>query len=140
MESFAVEGTYKSLEFTSSTSGQLWNGYLHRENETIGVIFVAEKLYTTGRLAGARDQLTVDNGEIGVIIYNCEKIQVPKAAGVAFNPGDAVYWDGIHLNGVTPVFASGLYWIGICAQAAVAADEQVLIDIHGNHAMIEAAP
>lgn len=140
MESFPVEGTYKSLEFTHSESTVLNNGFLFHLNNTVGVIFVAEKIDPT---TGCRDAdgLTLEFGERGVLIYNCEKIRVPKQDGVAIIPGEAIYWDGVHANGVTNVWTSGLLWIGICVdENADADDDEVLIDLHGNHPLAEEAP
>lgn len=139
IESFAVEGTYKPLEFTYTGSDPLGNGHLWKEGNTCGVIFVADKIITTGVNAGCRDTLDVENGEIGVLVYNCEAINVP-VAGLVILPGEAIYWDGVHGNGVTNVFGSGVLWIGICKVACGATDTQVLIDLHGNHPLAEEAP
>ncbi len=140
IESFPVEGTYKSLEFTYDGSDPLNNGHLYKLNNTVGRILVADKIITTGPNAGCRDTLDVENGEIGVLCYNCEKIRVPKVAGIVFQPGEAVYWDQQPGDGVTNVFASDLLWIGICVEAAGADDDEVLIDLHGNHPLEEEAP
>jgi len=139
IESFPVEGTYKSLEFTYDGSDPLNNGHLYKLNNTVGRILVADKIITTGPNAGCRDTLDVENGEIGVLCYNCEKIRVPTA-GLVWLPGQAVYWDGVHGNGVTNVFGSGVLWIGICVEAAAVTDDNVLIDLHGNHPLAEEAP
>jgi predicted RecA/RadA family phage recombinase len=74
-----------------------------------------------------------------VLIYQAEKIRVPKAA-VAINPGQAVYWSGTYGDGVTNVWASGLYWIGNCVKVAAAGDDDVLIHLEGHKAAQESAP
>lgn len=136
IESFGVEGEYKPLHFTSTSSDPLAHGQLYKLQNTVGVIFVAERINTT---TGCRETLEVRNGEIGVLVYSCEDIRVPKA-GVAILVGDAIYWDGVHGNPVTNVWASGLLRIGIAKEDRDAAHDDIAIDLHGDLVDDEIAP
>lgn len=71
-------------------------------------------------------------------IYHCEKIIVDKWTGTAyaFTAGQKVYWSGIDGDGVTPVYRSTYYWIGIATEAAGAFDETVEIDLKGDKATV----
>ena len=137
LETIAPEGDWRSMVFTYNLSAPLDHGELYLLEDTVGVIFVHDKLDPA---TGCQVALTVEFEEDGVLIYQAEKITVPKAAGVALNVGQAVYWDGVSGNGVTGTWASGLLWIGVVTQVAVAGDARVQIDLHGNHALAESAP
>ncbi len=71
-------------------------------------------------------------------IYHCEKIVVDKWTGTAyaFTAGQKVYWSGVDGDGVTPVYRSTYYWIGIATEAAGAFDETVEIDLKGDKATV----
>ena len=136
IETFSVEGDYRPLHFTSEVSTALANGHLYKLRNTVGVIFVADKINTT---TGCRATLEVLYGETGVLVYHCENIRVPKAA-VAIRTGAAIYWDGVHGTGVTDTYASGLLWIGIAKENRDADHDDILIDLKGDKALMEAAP
>ena len=136
MESFGVEGEYKSLTFVYSDSPPLEAGDLYKLNNTAGLIFVAEKIDLD---TGCRADLTVEPGETGVLIYSCEKIQLPKQAVVILT-GQALYWNGVTGTGVTNVWATGLFQIGIAVAGAALADANVLSDLSGDHCDDEVAP
>lgn len=71
-------------------------------------------------------------------IYHCDKIVVTKWAGTAyaFTAGQKVYWSGVDGDGVTPVYRSTYYWIGIATEPAGAFDETVEIDLKGDKATV----
>lgn len=71
-------------------------------------------------------------------IYHCEKIVVNKWAGTqyAFAAGDKVYWSGVDGDGVTPVYRSTYYWIGIATEPATAFATTVEIDLKGDKATV----
>lgn len=137
MAQYLETDNYRSFRFTHDSSIPLNHGELYLLNDTVGMIFVANKLDPT---TGCQVTLDVEEGEVGVLIYQAEKIRVPKAAGLIINEGQAIYWDGIPANGVTNVWATGLYWIGICIEPSPAAHTRVLIDLLGNKATAEEAP
>ena len=136
IESFGVEGEFKSVSFDYADSPCLAHGHLYKLGNTVGVIFVADKL---DPVTGCRVPFTVCSGETGVLIYSCEKIRLQKAA-VAIAVGNAIYWDGVHGNPVTNVWASGLLEIAKCVEAAAAGDDDVLADLHGDMIEDEVAP
>ena len=136
IETFSVEGDYRPLNFVSEVSTALAHGHLYKLRNTCGVIFVADKI---DPLTGCRDTLEVVFGETGVLVYHCENIRVPKAA-VAIMTGAAIYWDGVHGTGVTDTYASGLLWIGIAKENRDADDDDILIDLKGDKALMQAAP
>lgn len=139
LRTIAPEGDWRSFTFDNPLSTDLSNGGLYRCRETVGMIFVAEAI---NPLTGCRDDLVIGAGENGVLIYHAEKILVPKeeGSGNVFWPGDSVYWDGIHGNGVVPVWQSGYLHIGKCVQSAAADDPSVLIDLKGDSAIAQAMP
>ena len=67
-------------------------------------------------------------------IYHCDKIVVNKWAGTnyAFAAGDKVYWSGIDGDGVTPVYRSTYWWIGVATEPASALATTVEIDLKGD--------
>lgn len=71
-------------------------------------------------------------------IYHCEKIVVDKWAGTAyaFAAGDKVYWSGVDGDGVTPVYRSTYYWIGVATEPAAALATTVEIDLKGDKATV----
>ena len=83
-------------------------------------------------------ETTVAFGATFYPIYHCEKIIVDKWAGTAyaFTAGDKVYWSGVDGDGVTPVYRSTYYWIGIATEAAGALDTTVEIDLKGDKATV----
>lgn len=137
MESFGVEGEYKPIQFTYTDSDPIASASLYKIENTVVMIFVADRIHPT---TGNRETLEVRSGEQAIGIYSCEDIQLPKVAGVAINPGDAVYWSGVAGTGVSRLWQTGWLRIGICKEAAVAGDARVLCDLHGDHAIAEAAP
>ena len=137
MESFGVEGEYKPLQFTYSGSDPLAVRSLWKEQNTVGVIFVADRIHPT---TGNRETLEVRAGEEAILIYSCEDIQLPKIDGVQIQPGDAVYWSGVNGTGVSRDWQTGWLRIGICKELADPGDDYVLCDLHGDHPIAEAAP
>jgi len=81
---------------------------------------------------------SVVNGGTFYPIYHCEKIVVNKWAGTqyAFTAGQKVYWSGIDGDGVTPVYRSTYYWIGVATEDAGAFDTTVEIDLKGDKATV----
>ena len=136
MESFGVEGEYKPIEFTYPGSDPIASRSLYKIQNTVCLIFVADRLDPT---TGCRDTLEVRSGEAALGIYSCEDIQLPALA-VAIAVGDAIYWSGVAGTGVSNVWQTGWLRIGICKQAADAADDFVLCDLHGDHPIAEEAP
>lgn len=139
LETIAPEGDWRSFTFTNPLSTALSNGGLYLCRETVGMIFVAEAIDPD---TGCRAALEVEGDGEGVLIYHAEKIRVPKTVGSGnvFLPGDSVYWDGVHGNGVVPEWQSGLYHIGKCVEAADADDDDVLIDLKGDSAILQELP
>jgi predicted RecA/RadA family phage recombinase len=124
-------GDWRSLKFTVTASPSVVHGQIVLVQETVGIIFVGRNLDP------CNVTLAVLTGEEAVLIYHAEKIEVPKVTGqgAAFLPGDKVYWDGI-TQAVTPIFNTGSYWIGICAQPAGASVATVVIDLKGDKATL----
>jgi len=136
MSQFLETTEWASLGFTNTyTSTPIADGFLYLLEDTVGVCMVADKFTQQGVM----DTLDVEWNEDGVLIYQADKIRVAKAA-VAMAPGQAVYWSGVYGAGVTNVWASGLYRIGICVKEAAAADADVLIHLEGHMVTQEAAP
>ena len=139
-------GDWRSFKFINITGGTLTEGKLCLIQETAGVLFLDIR-YDSAGCKVAKTITTYDADDdaedyTGVLIYHAEKILVPKetGTGLSFLPGDNVYWDGVHANGVTPTYnAQGAkYWIGIAVQAASITDDEVLIDLLGNKTTIGA--
>jgi predicted RecA/RadA family phage recombinase len=117
-------GDWRSLKFIASVpivgikDGEATGvSYLYNVNDTIGA--------------------ALESGAVGdsvVLIYQAEKILVPKKA-VAMGLGQRVWWDPA-VRDVTNVKANGLLWIGVVTENAAAADAVVEIDLHGNHAIL----
>ena len=137
MESFGVESEYKPLQFTYTDSDPIAVGSLYKIANTVVMIFVADRI---NPITGNRETLEVRSGEEAIGIYSCEDIQLPKLAGVAIAPGEAVYWSGVAGTGVTNVWQSGWLQIGRCKEDAAAGDATVLCDLHGDHPFAEVAP
>jgi len=62
-----------------------------------------------------------------VLVYEAEKIVVPKATGVTLAVGDAVYYDPAN-NDVTPTTTSNTK-AGRALEAVGTTDDEVLIDL-----------
>ncbi len=62
-----------------------------------------------------------------VLVYEAEKIVVPKATGISFAPGDLVYFDGA--AGKVTSEATGNTKCGRALQTAGTADDEALIDL-----------
>ncbi len=107
-------GDIRSFTWTVDQSGGVTEGLLYWVNHTVVAAFQTKNV-----------------GEDVAAIYHCEKLMLHKAA-VAIGLGSKLYWDGIAGNPVTPVYASGMYWIGICVQAALAEDTHVKADLKGD--------
>jgi predicted RecA/RadA family phage recombinase len=95
---------------------------------------------TTGTNAGhnAGDMITVGDTigvvveDVGtssdfVLVYEAEKIVVPKASGQEFAPGEVVYYDPVAQN-VTAVSTSNTA-CGRALEAAGSSDTEALIDL-----------
>jgi len=113
-------GTYHSVKLTAP-SGGVTGGTLIHVNDIVGMVFD-----------------DADEGDEYVLVYVCEKIEVPKAtgAGTAFTVGDHVYYDDT-LQTVTPIQAAGLWRIGVATEAAGDDDDEVEIDLEGKLALVE---
>lgn len=92
--------------------------------------------YTAGQIVKVEDTVgviveTVAVGKPAVLIYECEKIVVPKvvATGVTLVVGAKVYYDG---TGAVTNESSGTTLCGRVLEAAGQDDEEVLIDLKGN--------
>jgi hypothetical protein len=128
-------GKWCSSKFPVVQSGGVQNGLLILINETVFITFFGEILFDAQGYPRSPQQLDV--GEDCVGIYNAEKIRVPKVtgAGTAFAVGNKIGYSGVYADPVQP-WASGLYWIGICVQAADDDDEYVVIDFKGDKATL----
>lgn len=92
--------------------------------------------YTAGDMVKVQDTVgviaeTALVTKPAVLIYECEKVVVPKVAGtgITFAIGDKVYYDGT--SAVTNV-SSGSTLCGRALEAADATDDEVLVDLKGN--------
>lgn len=128
------DGDWRSFKFTNNATYNMRSGLLYLVQETVGVAFVHQKLNAQG-CAVTRN---IEPAEEGVLIYHAEKIEVEKVAqsGHDFLPGDKVYWPGTPGAGVTPVYQSGYYWIGIAVKASGGDEETVVIDLKGDKATL----
>ena len=113
-------GTYHSVKLVAG-SGGVTGGTLIKVNDVVGMVFA-----------------DADEGEEYVLVYVCEKIEVPKleGAGSAFVVGDNVYYDAT-LQTVTPIQAAGLWRIGVATEAADDDDDVVEIDLEGKIPLVE---
>lgn len=127
-------GVLKTFRFTNNNTYSMISGQLYLVQETVGVAFVHAKY----DVQGCKERLDIDPDEEGILIYNCEKIEVEKvnASGHDFLPGDKVYWSGAAGAGVTPVYQSGYYWIGIAVAPSGAGESLVVIDLLGDKASL----
>lgn len=92
--------------------------------------------------AVAIGDIVVNNGQVLIAInaalisadnifaYDCRKVEMPKAGGLAINPGDVVYWDAT--NSVINKTSSGNTKAGMCVEAAASADATVIINLKPN--------
>ncbi len=104
----------KTIKFTAPTGGK-----------------VAGQLYAVGSLVGVVVE-DVDAGEEGVLIYSAPKVIVDARQGTSyvFTAGDKVYYRSAGPD-VTPA-STGNTLIGRALEDTAAADEEVLIDLHGD--------
>ena len=93
--------------------------------------------YTAGDMVKVQDTVgvivkTVLITKEAALIYECEKIIVPKTAatGITFAAGDKVYYDSA-AGAVTNV-SSGNTLCGRALEIAGATDAEALIDLKGN--------
>jgi hypothetical protein len=129
-------GAWRSFRFTLDHSGGVENGDLLLVQKTVGKVFIGDIVLDSH---GCKvDPQHLDFGEECVLIYHAEKTIVEKqtGSGQAALPGDKVYWSGVHGDGVTPIYASNLYWIGIFTEPADADDHEAEIDLLGNKATL----
>lgn len=108
-----------------------------RSREFASMVFTASVDRTAGDLIQVEDRVGVvvndtDSGEEGVIVYEAEVIDVPKATGtgITFTAGDKVYYDSGNDN-VTNV-AGGNSTIGTTNEDAGASATTVEIDLKGQ--------
>lgn len=111
-------GDIRGLKFTVDSAG-VTEGQLYMINDTVGAAF--------------QDKV---EGEIGTLNYHVEKIMLEKEAGVTISTGQKIFWSGTDGDPVTNVCTSGYYWIGICAETAIAAALLVKCDLKGDKATI----
>jgi len=111
-------------------------GELVLVQETVGLIFIGEPILDVN---GCKiDPQVVPFGEESVLVYHIEKVIVEKLVGsaeVAF-PGDKVYWSGVYGTGVSPVYTTGWYWIGIFTEPRGADEATAEIDLKGDKATL----
>ncbi|MFO8056109.1 MAG: DUF2190 family protein [bacterium] len=62
-----------------------------------------------------------------VLVYEAEKIVVPKATGISFSAGDLVYFDGAEKNVTSE--ATGNTKCGRALEAAGTSDDELLMDL-----------
>jgi len=93
--------------------------------------------YTAGQMVKVQDTVgviveAIDATKTGSMIYNCEKIVVPKTAGsgITFAVGDKVYFDA-SAGKVTNV-ASGNTLCGRANEAGAADDSEIEITLNGD--------
>lgn len=105
---------FKSVGITAPTGG-LTAGQMHAANSLIGVIVESK-----------------DAAADAVLIYECEKVIVPKVAGtgITFSIGSKVYYNS-SAKKVTNV-STGNTLCGRALEAADASDGEVLIHLTGN--------
>lgn len=98
----------------TAPSGGYTAGDMVKVQDTVGVI--VEKALAT---------------KPAVLIYECEKVIVPKVAGtgITFVAGDKVYYDGS--SAVTNVVSGGTL-CGRALETADATDDEVMVDLKGN--------
>ncbi|MFX0092104.1 MAG: DUF2190 family protein [Candidatus Hodarchaeota archaeon] len=127
---------WRTFRYTCDSSGGHENDFDGLANDALGAR--RPYLYLVESTVGVA-LYTIANNADGILMYAAEKCIVLKktGSGEIFTPGMRVYWDPADRL-VTPVYNSGYYWIGICVQAADAGDLQVMIDLMGNHAEVEA--
>jgi len=128
-------GKWCSSKFPVTQIGGVENGYLILVHDTVFITFFGEPLFDAhGNLL---DPQIIPVGDDCVGIYNAEKVRLPKhtGAGTGFAVGDKIYYSGVYADPVEH-HASGLYWIGICVQAADDDDEYVVCDFKGDKATL----
>lgn len=105
---------WASMKVTAPTAGYV-AGQMVKVEDTIGVIVE-----------------DADAGAEAVLIYECEKIVVPKnaASSVAFSIGDKVYFD--ESAGAVTATSTGNTLCGRATEAAITTDDEVEIDLKGN--------
>ena len=125
-------GDIRTFQFINDEGEILDEGWLCLIQETCGVLLL-DIQYTA---AGCKEDKKLAIGDSGVLVYHIEKIMVDKlvVTGMAFLPGDKVYWSGTNGDGVTEDHnaQTAPYWIGICVWPAVEADTLVMIDLKGD--------
>jgi len=133
-------GDWRTFKFINATGNTLTELDLCYIQETSGVLILPIR-YDSAGCKVAKTITTYDADDdaedyTGVLVYHAEKIVVKKIAGtgLAFLPGDNVYWSGVDSSGVTPTYDAQTYkyWIGICVEAAGATDTTVMIDLKGD--------
>lgn len=126
------DGDIRTFQFINAEGEILDEGELALIQETAGVLLL-DIQYSA---AGCKEDKDLAEGDSGVLVYHIEKIIVDKlvVTGMAFLPGDKVYWSGTNGDGVTSVYnaQTAPYWIGICVWPAVEADTTVMIDLKGD--------
>ena len=106
---------FKSVKITAPTGG-LTAGQMYAEGYLIGVILNA-----------------ADEGDEAVLIYQCDKIIVPKNVNTAclFAVGAKVYYDS-SAKKADIADTSSYVCIGRCLVAAAYTATEVEIDLHGD--------
>lgn len=114
MANFLRSPVYRAIRVTAPTAG-LTAGAMQKTEDTVGVIFEDKDL-----------------GGTTVLVYQAEKIIVPKVTGTgkSFAIGDKVFYDDSSKK-VTPTSAQGLFLVGIATEAAGINDTTVEIDLNG---------
>lgn len=101
--------------------------------------------YTSGEILKVQDTFGIVHedaayGEEFEFVYHIEKVIVDKltGSGEAIVKGQRVYHSGVYGTGVTAVWQSGFYWIGIATENAGANVATVEIDLKGDKATLGA--
>lgn len=114
----------KSLKFTNTATNATYAaGDMTVIGDTIGAI--VENVGTSGQAKSD----TYPNGADGVLVYEAEKIVLPKAtgAGQSFAAGSLIYYDAAAKN-ITATSTSNTK-CGRALEAASTSDDEVLADL-----------
>lgn len=114
----------KTLQFTNSaTNATLAAGAMTVIGSTIGA--VVESVGTSGQAMND----TYPNGPDGVLVYEAEKIVLPKdtGTGLSFSTGDKIYYSAAEKNVTSVATANTL--CGRALEAAGTSETEILADL-----------
>lgn len=115
----------KILFFTNSTHEEYKSGDMLIVGNTIGVL--VEAVGATGYSPSKE----FPNGPDGVLVYEAEKIYLPKKTGEHFCVGETVYFSQT-LKVLTRRGSVALIPCGIAIEVAELSEEQVFVDLCGR--------